>query len=329
MTSAGRARERRKNGWLGAPVRVVSRRAWFFARHRIEVEAALVVAFYGVYQLARALTRGSRTTALHHAHEIVKVERSLHLFVEPSVQRLAADVPGLLGVFGVAYLTLHLLVTAVTLTWLWARRPAVFPAIRTALMLASGAALLCFLADPTAPPRFAGLGDVVSRTTLDMNHGLIDALYNPYAAMPSVHTAYAVIVGFAAVRYADRASIRLIGALYPLLVALMIIATGNHFLFDVVGGCAVAAVAVAASALLRPRSTLVLELSNDGDAVEGHHCAAPPDRYLRPPSRFPRSRPQRPPPVSDRPAPPLQPPREQAQRVRATGRHERRHLHDR
>src|SRR2546425_1118528 len=114
------------------------------------------------------------------AHRLVALERSLPLFVEATVQRAVQPLPGLTRLLGVAYLTLHLAVTAGVLLWLHRRRPDGFPFVRTALLLANGLALIGFLLYPTAPPRLAGVGiaDTVSRRHVDLNRGLVRSPYN-------------------------------------------------------------------------------------------------------------------------------------------------------
>jgi PAP2 superfamily len=88
-------------------------------------------------------------------------------------------------------------------------------------LLASGLAIVGFLVYPTAPPRLAGVGIV------DLNRGLVSSLYNPYAALPSMHVGYAVIVAAALLRHGRRPLGRAIEALYPPFVLLVIVATGN------------------------------------------------------------------------------------------------------
>jgi hypothetical protein len=153
----------------------------------------------------------------------------------------------------VLYLTLHLTVTADSLLWLHRRRPAAFIGVRTALLAASGLALVGYLAFPTAPPRLAGIGvaDTISDGALSLNHGLVSALYNPFAAFPSIHIAYASIVGFALARYGGRRSVRIAGVLYPALVLLVIVATGNHFFLDAAGGAAAALLGFVAAAFVQ------------------------------------------------------------------------------
>src|SRR5262249_53462085 len=132
------------------------------------------------------------------------------------------------------------------------RRPPAFPLVRTTVLIASGLALIGYVTFPTAPPRMAALGiaDTISGDHVDLNHGLLSSLYNPFAAVPSMHVAYAVIVGASLVRYGGRPVLRAAGALYPGLVVLVIVATGNHFLFDAAAGVLVAAVAAGAARLL-------------------------------------------------------------------------------
>src|SRR6266404_3390799 len=113
--------------------------------------------------------------------------------------RCIGHTPTATGELGDAYLTLHLAATAGVLLWLHRRRPEGFPFVRTALLLASGLALVGFLLYPTAPPRLAGVGivDTVSGGHVDLNRGLVSSLYNPYAALPSMHIGYALLVAAA------------------------------------------------------------------------------------------------------------------------------------
>jgi PAP2 superfamily len=227
-------------------------RRWLSVRHSLGLEAALVLSLYGGYELARGLVVGNTDEADRHAGQLVALERSLHLFVERNVQHAADGLPGLVGVLGVAYLTLHLAVTAVVLLWLHQRHPTAFPFVRTALLIASAFALVGFLAYPTAPPRLAGIGiaDTVSNGHIDLNHGLVSSLYNPYAAVPSMHVGYALIVATTLLRYGGGRLVRALGTLYPAFVLLVVVATGNHFILDAAAGALVAALATAAASLL-------------------------------------------------------------------------------
>ena len=246
-----------------------------FERHSLRVEAAGALTVYALYQVARGLVGADAAVADGHAHRLVALERSLHLFAEANVQRAAQTLRDLTSLLGVAYLTLHLAVTAGVLLWLHRRRPDGIPFVRTALLLASGLALVGFLLYPTAPPRLAGVGiaDTVSGAHIDLNRGLVSTLYNPYAAVPSMHVGYALIVAAGLLRHGRRLLVRAIGALYPPFVLLVIVATGNHFFLDAAAGALVAGLAAALAALLTRRpatARLAGARTQLGDRV-GHH----------------------------------------------------------
>jgi PAP2 superfamily protein len=228
------------------------RPSWLADRHSFAAESILVLGWYALYETSRGLVAGGAATAFHHARVIASAERWLHIFVEGSIQHAVRAAPGAIGTLGVLYLTLHLAVTSTYLVWLYRRRPEAFPYVRTTLLIASALALIGYVVFPTAPPRLAALGisDTISGGHVDLNHGLISSLYNPFAAVPSMHVGYATIVGASLVRHGARPALRAAGALYPILVLLVIVATGNHFLLDALAGVAVAAVAAGAALLL-------------------------------------------------------------------------------
>jgi hypothetical protein len=227
-------------------------RGWLSTRHSLPIEMAMVIGVYAAYEATRGLVAGDAHVALRHAHDVVSLERSLHVFVEGHVQRAAQAVPGLIGTLGFAYLTLHLTVTGALLLWLHRRRPAVYPLVRTTLLLASALAVVGYVVFPTAPPRLSGVGiaDTVSRGHVNLNTGLVSSFYNPFAAVPSMHVGYALIVSVSLARYARHVVARLAGIAYPPFVLFVIVATGNHFLADAAAGAAVAAVALLGARLL-------------------------------------------------------------------------------
>ena len=82
---------------------------------------------------------------------------------------------------------------------------------------------------------------MTKNTGLDLSSDLLGSLYNPIAAVPSLHFGYALIVGVAIAQLASKRWLRRLGAAYPALMLLIIVATGNHFLFDAVAGALVVA----------------------------------------------------------------------------------------
>ena len=161
------------------------------------IEAAAAVALYGVYELVRGLGGENWTAARLHTADLVAFERSLGIFWEQGVQDASVSVPGLARILGVLYITLHFAVTIGFLAWVHRRRPEAFAIVRTTLVVATGLALAGYLAFPAAPPRLAGLGftDTVSKSAgVNLSSDLLGALYNPVAAVPSLHFGYALLV---------------------------------------------------------------------------------------------------------------------------------------
>lgn len=251
-------------------------RVWLSRRHSLGGEALLVLGLYGLYELARGLVVGDTAEAEQHAQRLVALERSLHLFHEAGVQHAAQSSPGLIESFGIAYLTLHLAVTVVVLLWLHQRRPGAFAFVRTTLLLASALALIGFLVYPTAPPRLAGIGiaDTVSNGHVSLNRGLVSSLYNPYAAVPSMHIGYALVVAGCLLRYGRGLLVRTLGVLYAPAVLFVVVATGNHFFVDAAAGAAVVALAAGATALLIREATVTrvtaLPIREPVSTVERH-----------------------------------------------------------
>jgi membrane-associated phospholipid phosphatase len=211
------------------------------------IETTLVVTLYVVYDASRGLAGGGRAAALAHAQRVVSWEQDASAGIERGVQRLASDIPGLMGLFGWGYMTLHLGVTGAVLLWLHRRRSErPYALLRTALLLASGLGLVGFVLFPTEPPRLAinGMADTVSQAAVNLNSTTLRWLYNPYAAMPSMHVAYASLVGYSVARWGQKRWWRRLGVAYPIWVSAEVVATGNHFLLDVLAGLVVAAVAL-------------------------------------------------------------------------------------
>ena len=195
---------------------------------------------------------GDAADAVAHARSLAALERRLHVFGESWVQHLFLRAPVLLRLRGYVYVSAHLAVRVAVLAWLYFRRPALFPRVRTALIAAGGIALVGYLLYPTAPPRMAGLGIVDTLATsnhIEIQNGLVHSLYNPFAAVPSMHFAYAVTIALALAGSIRRRSLRVpVVIAYPLLVLAAIVATGNHFFFDAAAGALVAVVAWLAAA---------------------------------------------------------------------------------
>ena len=142
--------------------------------------------------------------------------------------------PVLPAVLGLAYVLLHFVGTAVVLVWVHRRHPVRFPSCgrRSSRRPPSRWSASCLLPCRAAAPRRARLLGHRELDGLNLSSDVLGALYNPFAAVPSLHFGYALIVGVALAAFADGRSMRIAGALYPVPMLLIIVATGNHFFFD-------------------------------------------------------------------------------------------------
>jgi len=196
-------------------------------------------ALYGLYEIVRGF--GSTTLAAARAHtvDIVALERALGVFVERPVQDAAAALPGIPMLLGFGYMSLHLGATAAMLVWAHRSHRDRFAEVRTTLVVATAISLAIYVLYPAAPPRLAGLGfadTVTDKAGINLSSDALGSLYNPFAAVPSLHFGYALLVGVAVYVLASRRWVRWIGAAYPPFMLFTIVATGNHFLFDAAAG---------------------------------------------------------------------------------------------
>jgi hypothetical protein len=219
--------------------RLPSLRSLASTPHRGMVEVATLFGLYGFYEVVRGQGHASLAVARTHTDGIVTLERHLHLFGERTVQRAAHWVPALPTLLGIAYIALHFLGTAAFLVWLHRTHPERFALVRNTLIGATGIALSIYLLYPVAPPRLAGLGfvdTVTHNAKVNLSSDLLGSLYNPFAAVPSLHFGYALLVGTTIALLAKGTVARALGWGYPVVMLLVIVATGNHFFFDAAGG---------------------------------------------------------------------------------------------
>ena len=192
-----------------------------------------------VYEVVRGVGGENYRAAFANTREIVDLEQKFGVFAEQGIQQAAESVQFLPVLLGLAYVAFHFLGTALALVWVHRSHREHFPLLRTTLIASTAFALVGYLLFPAAPPRLADLGfsdTVTSATGLDLSSDLLGSLYNPIAAVPSLHFGYAVIVGVALAALARRTWVRAIGWLYPAAMLGIIVATGNHFFLDAAAG---------------------------------------------------------------------------------------------
>ena len=234
-------------------------RNWLSQSHSGTREIAGLAVLYGLYEVIRGAGTENVQAAMRHTDDIVAVEQSLGVYFERGIQQAFEGIPYAPALLGLLYVTLHFAGTAIALTWIHRKHPDRFPLVRTTFVIATALALVGYVFFPAAPPRLAELGfsDTVTHSTgLDLSSDLLGALYNPFAAVPSLHFGYALIIGVALATIAERRWVRVLGGLYPAAMLLIIVATGNHFFVDAaLGGLAVLVGWLAARMLLSDSRT--------------------------------------------------------------------------
>jgi hypothetical protein len=223
-------------------------------------QVSLFLAAYLAYHLARGLVEGRATAAFQHARELISIERTLHVFVEPSVQAWASGSHLVMVTASWLYLNAQGSVTIAALLYLYLRHNGNFYFVRNMFMIAMAIALVGYVVFPTAPPRFMpewGFIDSVSDFTgVHVSHASasMSALTNLYAAVPSMHVAFALMIGCSLARLARSPIARVLWLLYPLLMTFVIVVTANHFIADaLLGALTAGASAYGASWLARAR----------------------------------------------------------------------------
>jgi hypothetical protein len=221
-------------------------------RYRGRREVAIGLATYAAYLGVRAVVfhdRG-RERAARNSRRLVAAERRLGLNFEQRSQSLALRTPRLLTVLNLGYVTLNVGLTVGLLMLLYRRRDPAFHRLRRALVFATLGAQPIFLAFPCDPPRSLDhMVDTVS-DVLDLDSGLVVRLYNPIAAFPSIHLAFAVVTAAGLRERARSRLVRRAAHAYPPAVFAAVVATGNHYVLDGIAGSALAAAALRLSRAL-------------------------------------------------------------------------------
>lgn len=227
---------------------------WFDALRQL----VLFAGAYYLYRLVRGLTDGNANVAFDNARELVELERSLGLFFEPGFQGWALRHASFLVDFGnFMYVNSHFVITTTFLVWLYIKRNASFYYVRNLFMIAMLLALVGYVVYPTAPPRFLpewGFTDTVATFVGEEAASKADVLYNPFAAVPSMHVAFALMIGIPAIRLVRSRMLKIAWGVYPAVVTFVVVVTANHYWVDAALGALVAALSAAAASAMLARA---------------------------------------------------------------------------
>ena len=236
-------------------------------------QVLLFVLAYQGYQLVRGFADGKAALAFANGERVIDLERSIGSFFEPGLQQAVLNHQWLVDLANWSYFNTHFVVSAAFLVWLYHFRNAHFYFVRNMFMVAMAVALVGYAAFPTAPPRMFpehGFTDTIATFTgIEQDQSAhASFLVNAYAAVPSMHIAFSLMIAVPAMALSHSPISRGLWSAYPLFVFFVIVVTANHYWFDAAAGAAVACVAaLGAHQLARARPEAWAWHTAPGEAV--------------------------------------------------------------
>ncbi|GAW48242.1 MULTISPECIES: phosphatase PAP2 family protein [unclassified Nocardioides] len=221
----------------------------------VATQAVLVAAGVFCYFQVRGLTAAAPRVAFAHARDVLSFEQRLGIDVEPGLQAVVTVSPVLETLANWVYIWGHWPVIVGVMAWLAWHHRHVFLRLRDAMLISGSLGLVVFVSYPVAPPRLAdtGLVDTVTEHSRAYRFLQPPNFVNQYAAMPSLHAGWDLLVGLSVAAAATTVAVRLLGYLLPVLMAFSVVATANHYVVDVAAGLALALVGYAGALLLERR----------------------------------------------------------------------------
>lgn len=204
-------------------------------------EVALGLGSYGAYLAVRAAVwrQPGHTRARRNGERLLELEEKLGLAIERRVQQELDRFPRFQRVLSAGYAGFNVMASVGHLIWLWSRADPGFPRERRAALGVFLGALPAFLFVPTVPPRMLdGFTDTLAQGGMDLDSPFLLRFYNPIAAMPSHHVAFAVVTSAALADRVRPGLPRLAAQSYAPVVAFVVISTANHYVLDVLAGAA-------------------------------------------------------------------------------------------
>jgi len=237
-------------------VEVGAIRRWWRSRlgGALLLEILICTALLFVYKAARLIAEGDVGVALHHARQVVDVERALGVFNEGRVQALALHNVGVIRFLNSYYLYAHFTVTIAFLVWLYVRYPMGYLSVRRVLVVVTALGLVGHALYPLAPPRMLhGFGFVDTARVFGPAsygaHGAYGGLANQFAAMPSLHFAWAVVVAWGVITF-SRSHWRYLVIAHPVVTLGAIVLTANHYWTDAFIGLLLVPIGIAADRVM-------------------------------------------------------------------------------
>jgi hypothetical protein len=207
---------------------------------RLPRQIIIVISAIVVYFGVRHLTEGSASQAVANADRVVDFERALGLHHEHWLQTTFAGTSAVSTFFNWIYIWGHWPVIAATLIWLARSNPEIYLRTRNAMIMSGAIGMVIFATFPVAPPRLAGMGMVDTVTVSSHAYRVFQPpmFTNQYAAVPSLHVGWDLLMGIAIAIAARRLWVRVLGVVMPVAMTLAVILTANHYIVDAMAGAA-------------------------------------------------------------------------------------------
>jgi membrane-associated phospholipid phosphatase len=198
-------------------------------------EPLIIVAAYMAYYLARSIA-GSAQPAFENARYLMTIEKSIGLFEEISVQSALLSYETVVHAFNIIYFYGHFPTINVFAVYMFLKKPHIYAITRNAFLMSGAVALIFFILFPVAPPRLATFG-IVDTLSMTIPVKYDDSpLVNPYAALPSLHVGWALLISLGLVVSTNKLWLRALAAMIaPAMLAATVI-TGNHYIIDGIFG---------------------------------------------------------------------------------------------
>jgi PAP2 superfamily len=226
-------------------------------RWRFVSEVAFAWALSLMYFIIRGTMLGQEDRAYANANQIIEGEKRLGLYWERQMQEQVLQHDILVRFANWVYVWWHWPLIVLVLVWLYLQHPQHYATYRNAFIISGILGLLIFANFPAAPPRFmdgTGFQDTVQKRAIFSNVLLPPGLTNLYAAMPSLHAGWNLLIGIALFRHSNRWALRAFGVVMPVLMFWSIIVTGNHYILDGVVGDLTAEIGLVLAILFGRRS---------------------------------------------------------------------------
>jgi hypothetical protein len=226
---------------------------WWHGRYGAQLlrEVAIIATLLAVYRLGRILGREEADRAFANAREVLRIENTFGIDTELSLQRAALHDTGLIRLLNRYYASVHFPISIAFLVFVYVRAGRLVAHVRYLFVTVTAAALVMHLAYPLAPPRMLpGYVDTIARYGPAIyQRSDVASMANQYAAMPSLHFGWAVLVAYGVV-LALRSPLRWLIVLHPAITLIAIVLTANHYWLDAI----VALLLIAAVYLVAPAS---------------------------------------------------------------------------